>query len=854
MGAFTLISFASFLVSLGFGVIVFSQDVRNRVNRSFFLLSLAVAYWALCEYHLRNTVSHDTAMFWGRAFVFWPFAVSFFAQFLITFTDPDKRRSAGFWAAIHLPAAVLSLLGLFTDLVQKPPVKVAWGYAHGLPETLAMRLIISGWAVVIAGYCLRQVLGQLRRAPTDAGRKRAIVVLWGMALPVVAGLLTEAALPQLGFRVPEFTSVAFAVCCLVFGYGMWKHRLFQLSVELAAPSVVSAMPDALLVLDARGRIASVNRAATELFDRPESKLLGMPIRELVPQLDPAKRDTVVDREVTAITGSDQRVLTSMAWAPLLSDSGQCDGHTVVLRDLTARKRAEALRDQARALSDSIMDSMPGVFYLIDSHGRFIRWNPNLEQVTGYTADELHVMAPTDVVRSEDRAILTERIAEVFAQGASSVEAQLLFKDGNTAPYFFTGRRVVLQGEPYLVGMGIDISERKRLEGELIQSQKMQAVGTLAGGIAHDFNNLLTVILGSAEIATATSAADNELRQDLEQITIAGKSAARLTRQLLQFSRKQVMQPQAADLRSIFEPLTSMLQRLIGEDIHLELQFPKELWPVDVDLSSIEQVVVNLVVNARDALPDGGQIVLSAENRHLKAHALSMSPAAPAGPYVRLSIVDNGTGLSDDARQHLFEPFFTTKAKGRGTGLGLSVVYGIVRQHDGWIQAVSEPGKGTRFEVYLPRSSATPKVVEESQDKTNVPSLEGVRILLIEDESAVLRFTTVALRRVGCEVTAAAGFLEGLATFEDSKDGFDLVFSDVILPDGNGLELAQQIRASHPDLPVLMTSGYTGDRARVEDILGEELRFLQKPYKLADLYRQVAAAVAERARDSASRVS
>jgi len=578
----------------------------------------------------------------------------------------------------------------------------------------------------------------------------------------------------------------------------------------------------------------------------------MEVARLVPSQTSLDKSTIADLEVTARTREGHQVPVSMAWAPLLSDTGRCDGYTIVLRDLSSRKHAETQRTQERLFSDTIIDSLPGVFYLINTDSRFVRWNKNFEEVTGYDSGEMRSMLATDLFEGDDRDLIAERMAEVFTEGESSTEANLYRKDGTSIPYSFTGRRVLLESTPYLVGMGMDVSERKRLEHELIHSQKMQAVGTLAGGIAHDFNNLLTVILGCAEMATSTMPADDAVREDLEQITVAGQSAARLTRQLLQFSRKQIMQPQVVLLPQVIEPLTSMLQRLIGEDIQLEIDFEKDLWPVAVDVASIEQVVMNLVVNARDALPQGGRIAISVSNRQLKPASLQHAQGALPGPYVRLSIQDTGEGISAEVLERLFEPFYTTKEQGHGTGLGLSVVYGIVRQHDGWLQVASDPGQGARFDVYLRRSKHVAESTAESRKLITRLSLEGIRVLLIEDESAVLRFASSALHRRGCVVTAAAGFEDGLATFEAHKGQFDLLFSDVILPDGNGLELARRIRSSRPNLPVLMTSGYAGDRSRVEEIVELGLRFLQKPYRLADLYREVAAAVAARPTQRASK--
>ena len=381
-----------------------------------------------------------------------------------------------------------------------------------------------------------------------------------------------------------------------------------------------------------------------------------------------------------------------------------------------------------------------------------------------------------------------------------------------------------------------LEELKEAQDQLLQAQKMEAVGRLAGGVAHDFNNLLTAIGGYAELLSCNSSLDEQVHGDIDQIRKAADQAAALTRQLLAFSRRQPLQQVVIDLNKIVVEMDAMLRRLIGEDIELTTVLNETSCQAKADPGQLEQVIINLVVNARDAMPEGGRITISTREIYLDDMACASIPDARPGNFICVSIEDTGAGIEREIMDQIFEPFFSTKGPTKGTGLGLAVVYGIVRQHGGWINVYSEPNQGTVFKVYLP--SARP-VEDESCDsekagRAAAPLGKGQRILLVEDEEAVRSLAVRALTESGYVVFEAGGADEALELFRREGGDFDLVFSDVVLPDRNGVSLIEDLLEMRPDMPVLVSSGYTDQKSQWPVIQEKGFRFLQKPYSLVDL--------------------
>ncbi|MEW5803003.1 MAG: ATP-binding protein [bacterium] len=381
-------------------------------------------------------------------------------------------------------------------------------------------------------------------------------------------------------------------------------------------------------------------------------------------------------------------------------------------------------------------------------------------------------------------------------------------------------------------------EKEKMQSQLLRSQKMEAVGLLAGGVAHEFNNRLTTIQGYADLARKKVEKADPLLGDLNQISLAADRAADLTRQLLLFSRRQPTSLVPLNLNRTVDSLLKMLHSLIGEDITIAIDLAPNLWPVQMNEGNIEQVIMNLALNARDAMPRGGQITIKTENVILTENDVSTVTEGHPGQFVVLSVTDTGSGMSKEVMSQIFEPFFTTKEAGKGTGLGLPVVYGIIKQHRGWVNVYSEPEQGSLFRIYLPAFTGKPhyepsivKPQPESQGK-------GERILLVEDDEGVRGFTSQALSESGYTVFEAASTQDALIVFEQERGNFRLLLSDMVLPDQSGPELAARLLSLRSQLAVLLTSGYTEQRVQCPAIVGARCRFLQKPYTIVKLLQAV----------------
>jgi nitrogen-specific signal transduction histidine kinase/ActR/RegA family two-component response regulator len=408
-----------------------------------------------------------------------------------------------------------------------------------------------------------------------------------------------------------------------------------------------------------------------------------------------------------------------------------------------------------------------------------------------------------------------------------------------------------EDEETLLGTVFDVTERRQLEEQLLQSQKMEAVGRLAGGIAHDFNNLLTAVSGYTELLLSELPEGDPRRESAEEIRQAGDRAASLTRQLLAFSRRQVLEPRVLDLNAAIADMEKLLRRVIGEDIELTSSLDPELWRTRADPGQIEQAILNLVVNARDAMPRGGRLTLETANVELDEKFTRGLTTVHPGPHVMLAVSDTGLGMSPELQARLFEPFFTTKERGKGTGLGLSTTYGIVKQSGGSIWVYSEPGQGTTFKIYLPRCEEPLDAAPEAPPVPAIPLTGSETVLLVEDEPEVRRLVEKLLRKQGYTVIAAAGPGEAIP-LAGSLPRIDILLTDVIMPGMNGRELARSLAGRRPGMRVLYMSGYTDTAIAQQGILEPGTAFLSKPFTpdaLARKMREVLDAPAQNLKSS-----
>jgi len=517
----------------------------------------------------------------------------------------------------------------------------------------------------------------------------------------------------------------------------------------------------------------------------------------------------------------------------------------LMLDITERKRAELALLAEKQLSEGLFSSLPSIAYVFDENGNLMRWNHNLGKVLGWSDEEIPGMTIADAISPKDRDRVASVIRDAFNRGEASTELNLLCRDGREIPAYCTGVHVTIGGKPCIIGIGVDLSERlaaeaekTRLQEQLQQAMKMEAVGRLAGEIAHDFNNLLTAIGGNADLARMDLTSSHPAAQHLDEVTKAAEIAASLTRQLLAFSRRQIIEPKVLNLNDLVDNLQKMLGRLIGEDIALQTKLADGLGSVKVDPAQFEQVLVNLAVNARDAMPNGGRLTIETANVDLDENYHARHPTLQPGRYVMLAVSDTGHGITPEVRQHLFEPFFTTKPKGRGTGLGLAMVFGAVQQAGGAVEVYSEVGLGTTFKVYVPRIEEQAERYVHGRPVLDLPGGTAT-VLLVEDEEIVRTLAQMLLKRLGYSVLTAAHGDEAWSLMRNHDGKIDLLITDVVMPGINGRELAERVVKLHPDMKVLFTSGYTEDVIVHHGVLRDNLNFLGKPYSIQALAEKIA---------------
>ena len=614
------------------------------------------------------------------------------------------------------------------------------------------------------------------------------------------------------------------------------------------------MPDTIYFKDAKSRFLHLSKAHAKAFNLVgKEEVIGKTdfdfftkehaqeafedeqriIRTGMPIINKEEKETWPDRPATWV------LTTKM---PLRDSQGAIAGTFGISRDITERKRVEeALRqsEEKYRISENkyrnLIEVAPEGISVVEN-AKVIFFNNHLLEMLGYSHEEMMGLEIAQIIHKDDVGQALERYA---ARAEGKLIPTAVFrdvrKDGKVIWVETVGRNIEWEGRPAVLYFSSDITERKTLEERFAQSQKMEAIGQLTGGIAHDFNNVLQVITGYCELLTAGLSDENQ--RYAEEITKAAERATMLTAQLLAFSRKQVLSPQVLETKELIRSVQKMLERVIGEDIELQTFIDPNTGNFLADRGQMEQVLLNLAVNARDAMPSGGKLTIETANRTIDEAYVHDHPGAKTGQYVRIAVSDTGVGMGPETLSHIYEPFFTTKEMGKGTGLGLSTVYGIVKQSEGYINCYSEMGKGTTFTVYFPLTSEeAPTPLLAASGATAPRGTET--ILIVDDDQAVRNVTRIALENAGYVVIEASGGGEALTAVLARGATIDLLVSDVVMPRMSGKELARRLREIFPKVRVLYASGYTGNVISRHGILEAGLDFLQKPFSSTELLAKV----------------
>ncbi|RJR32204.1 MAG: PAS domain S-box protein [Desulfobacteraceae bacterium] len=638
--------------------------------------------------------------------------------------------------------------------------------------------------------------------------------------------------------------------------------------ERRMAQIIEFLPDATFVIDTEGKVTAWNRAMESLAGVSAENMLGKSGYAYALPFYGRRRPVLIDcalrrdEEIAATYASfyeeGDRLVSETCLAdfrgagptwlwntatPLYDPEGKVIGAIQSIRDITAHKNAEGALRTLSARQQALLSAIPDIIMEVDAN-QVYTW-ANQPGFDFFGDDVLGRRASFFFEEEQD----TERLVQPLFSGNENVvylESWQRRKDGQNRLLAWWCRVLkdkggsvtgALSSARDITEIRLAAEERERLQAQLLQAQKMESVGRLAGGVAHDFNNMLGIISGRAELAIEKADPDDPIRQNLEEIVKAAGRSSDLVRQLLAFARKQTISPRILDLNSEVSGILAMLQRLLGEDITLDWIPGKETWNIRMDPSQIHQVLANLLINSRDAMPDGGKITIESGNAVFNEASALENPNTFPGEYVLLSVSDTGYGMSREIMDRIFDPFFTTKEVGRGTGLGLSTIYGIVRQNSGFINVYSEPGHGTTIRIYLPRTDGEPVRINREPEKCEV--LGGNEtILIVEDEESLLEIGKVFLEKQGYRALATRSPVEALNLAKNFDGEIQMVMTDVVMPEMNGRELVERIKILRPSMKSLFMSGYTANVIAHHGVLDPDVHFIEKPFSLSDLAAKV----------------
>jgi len=835
---------------------------------AFGLAMICCAAWSLAYALEILSVPLEAKTFWVKARIV-PIALFPVLWFWLALQYTGRRRwlAGGRWVpflivpaltclAVALPGDLGRLLrhGYRLDPAGAFPTLVftngPWFYVH-----LVHSFLLMGTSLLLL------VASQGQAQPLF--RRQSWLLIAGLVLPIVTEVVFQAGLsPLRGLNLSPF---AFTVSGVLIGLSLFRYRLLDI-MPVAGELVVQVMDDPALVLDPRGRLVGYNPAAERVIGAAGPLALGCFLAELpdpwASALEILPESEAAGKEIRVRVGDRTRLYHSTL-SPIPDEARRRRvGSLLLLHDQTEiRESQERLRGSEEKFRSFIEQAAEAIM-MTDEEGMIIEFNPAAERILGLPRQEAvglpawalmqrlvirGIGMPPEALRQP----IEERVREALASGRTgflnrrfeaTVPASASSPERRLQHYIFPIRT---ERGFRLGSITHDVTEQRRAEAELraseerlVRAQKMEAVGRLAGGIAHDFNNLLTVIKGYAELLQEGLPGGSPLRNDVEEISRAAQRAASLTAQLLAFGRRQILRPRVISLNTLVLDMQKMLRPVLGEDVELEVSLAPQPGNIRSDPGQVEQVLMNLALNARDATPAGGRITIATSNREVGPRGLREHPEIKPGRYVLLQVSDTGCGMDAPVLERLFEPFFTTKEKGKGTGLGLSTAYGIVKQSGGYIFCASELDRGTRFDIYFPVDDGQ----IEAEPVPPASALPGARpaatVLLVEDEEAVRGFARAVLASGGYRVLEAAAGAEALEIAHAAGEPIDLLLTDVVMPGMSGKDLAERLAGAYPGLRVLFMSGYTENAIAPRGVVEKGTTLIQKPFGAEELLARV----------------
>jgi PAS domain S-box-containing protein len=882
MSIFALFSLLSAVVCWTLGIYVYQHNKKHPLNRVFLLFCLSLAYWAFTEFMYRQAETYETARFWVKISLSWVFAVAFLTHFALLFTEKHKLlRHKLTYFAIYLPAIIWLIIDITTDSITIGPLKESWGYTYVIPEESTVYWISNLWAIGLGILAFALCVKYYFNVPDKQVKRQVKYISIGLAIPLIAAIITE--LPLTGkTRIPEMTTLSMTWLAIFVVYAIKKHELFSLKSSGIMEPIIANIPAGIWVARTNPmQTIYMNSQLEQMYQRKLSEFQENPniwfelihpedVKYISSGMEPLLKEGKDYEAEYRIIRPDKSIIWVHASTKAICDaSGKASQLWGIVNDITVRKKAEEeLRKSEMQLSNAMQLAKLGYWELDIASGIFT-FTDNFYSIFRTTAKEIggYNMSIPDYakrfVHPDDMPLVAEETRKAIETDDPNFNRQLehriLYADGSkgyiAVRFFIVKDKSGKTIKTY--GVNQDITERKKAEEEkeklqkqLLQSEKMAAVGTLTGGIAHDFNNILFAIMGNIELLKYDLTPDTETYHLAETVEKSAQRAAKITRELLAFSRPTKSVTSSVNINHTVNEVTELLKHTIEKMIAVKTNLAPDLWKINADSSQIYQVILNMCINAKEAIMarGHGELIIETSNKELSKEDISFHPKARPGKYVMLTISDTGIGMDEETVQRIFEPFFTTKPTGKGGGLGLAVTYNIVKSHNGFITVYSEKGKGTSFKIYLPELTTgqagmpvseqpIPDEATKAPEQQTSQKAEGT-ILVAEDEDAIRTMVKRILERAGYSVIITPDGKQAVEQYRQQKDNIDMVILDLIMPGWSGLETLKVLRKINPNLKVLISSGYSSDSMN-EEILKLGINgFIQKPYVIKELLEEV----------------
>lgn len=825
---------------------------------SLIILLIAITIWQVTAAFEALAIQVETKILWSK--IAWlctaivPLLLLIFLnQYLEFITLKNKKWFRYLWI---MP--IFTIVVVFTnqwhhlfysnvDILQKHSVVVA-RYDHGI-----FFWIYVCYAYLLLTICTAILINAVIKY-SHHYKQQTLLLMMTIPFPWIGNILYLANAEAFMYR--DLTPLGFGITGLLLAINLYKYNFLDLA-PVARDTLVDNMDDGVVLIDRDNKLLDINPRARNIL-KIDDKSIGRSFYNLL-DIYPELKQHLMDHEKKEFEFKIINGETRYYDVSINSISSQNNvewGRLIVLRDISKIKETTAKIIESEKRFRTIFENTGNATCLLEKNRTISLVNKKFEELSGYKKEEIEGKLDWTIFVDENDLEKMKKYHVHRREDSDAVPTQYNFhfvdREGNVKDVLLTIDLV--PGSSQSVASLLDVTDKRNLEEQLKQAQKLDSIGNLAAGIAHDFNNILTVIQGNTRLAEMKNRNGESPLKNLENIGEAAERAEKLIEKLLLFSRKQPLDFQSLNINQIIKNLYKMFERLINEDISISSELNPNLRHINGDRNNIEQVIMNIVLNARDAMPNGGQILIKTDNIKISEKE-GMKQNCPAGEYIKIAIQDTGTGIEQEVLEQIFDPFFTTKNMADGTGMGLSVAYGIVKRHEGFIEVLSEAGKGTRFEIYLPSITQG----KDSIKKTKTRKRKNLRgnneyILFIEDEPEVVKITKNLLINSGYRVDAVMNAKDALQKFREDVNRYDLVLSDVVLPDMNGMEMVSKMFNMRDDIAVILCSGYTDEKSKRKMIIKKNIPFIQKPFNLEALLKNIKDALEAKNTDDSNLVN